>query len=172
MNDQMQSPEELEEMLAAEQLDGWDATVLDAMAAMYDEADPVPDGLTDRLEFALALDEVYAEVAQITRMSLDAALVRSDSTQTRADTLTFSAESLTAMVTLTRADDGRVRIDGWLTPADSLEVRLRTTEGTLVVQAESTGRFVFDGVPSGMAQLSFHPAGPDAASVVTPAFEV
>ena len=35
---------------------------------MLDEVDPVPTDLVERMQFALALDEVFAEVAEMTRM--------------------------------------------------------------------------------------------------------
>jgi len=173
MNDQMQSPDEARiEELAAYELDDWDAMVLRELAAAYDAVDPVPDGLTERLEFALALDEVYAEVAQLSRLSVDRSSVRGQAAQTRTQTLTFSADSLTAMITVAAAADGVVRVDGWLTPAVALEVRLRTTGQTLSVVSADTGRFAFEHVPGGMAQLSFHPHGDDGPSVVTPVFEL
>lgn len=160
------------DLLAEQELDAVDEELLHDIAALYADADPVPHGLTDRLTFALALDEVYAEVAQLTRMSVDTALVRGDATQTRAQTLTFSADSLTAMITLSTEGADQVRIDGWLTPPAAIEVRLRTTTATQVVVAETTGRFSFRAVPPGLAQLSFHPGGDDGPSVITPAFEV
>lgn len=173
MNDQRQSPDEARiDELAAQELDEWDAMLLTELAAAYDAVDPVPAGLTERLEFALALDEVFAEVAQLSRLSVDRASVRGQGLQTRTQTLTFSADSLTAMITVAAAADGHVRIDGWLTPAAALEVRLRTTEGTLRVGSAQTGRFAFERVPGGMAQLSFHPHGDDGPSVVTPVFEL
>ena len=45
---------------------------------MLDAVDPVPDRLVERLQFALALDEVFAEVAQIGRVPDDALTVRTD----------------------------------------------------------------------------------------------
>ncbi|HET7474456.1 MAG TPA: carboxypeptidase regulatory-like domain-containing protein [Dermatophilaceae bacterium] len=172
MNEQRQTPGEAElELLAGQDLDDVDVDILAELARIYQAADPMPDGLTDRLEFALALDEVYAEVAQLTRMSGDAALVRGETTQTRAQTLTFSADSLTAMITLS-TDGATIRIDGWLTPAAPVLVNLRTTARTVSTVADATGRFAFDEVPAGLAQLTFQPEGEAGPSVITPAFEV
>lgn len=162
--------------LAGEPLDPTDVGLLEELAEVYALADPVPAGLVERVQFALALDEVYDEVAQLTRVPLDALATRAEElTGTRTETLTFTAERLTAMVTVTRVE-GALRIDGWLTPPGRTLVRLRRQDaaGHREVQADDTGRFVLDGVPKGFAQLSFHRLdGDDAeAAVVTPLFQL
>ena len=66
----------------------------------------------------LALDEVYAEVAEMTR-DADGRARRARATRrpgTRTETLTFSAERLTAMVTRDPHRRGRLRLDGWIAP--------------------------------------------------------
>jgi hypothetical protein len=59
-------------------LDETDLALLDELAAVLDQVDPLPRDLVDRVQFSLALDEVYAEVARITREPSDALAVRSD----------------------------------------------------------------------------------------------
>ena len=114
------------DQLAGEPLDDVDATTLDQLRAVYDEADPVPPDLVERVRFSLALDEMYEEVARMTRVPLEALSVRSDQTAgTRTETLTFSADRLTAMVTVSRLGAGRLRLDGWLAPPEHCVVRLR-----------------------------------------------
>src|SRR5919112_6439227 len=82
---------------AEEPLDALDEAVLREVAALLEDVDPVPDDLVHRVQFALALDEVYAEVARVTRLPQDALAVRSDpDTATRTETVTFSAERFTA----------------------------------------------------------------------------
>jgi hypothetical protein len=163
---------------AAEQpLDALDEAVLREVAALLDQVDPVPDDLVDRVQFALALDEVYAEVATITRLSQDALAVRGDpdtgaGTVTRTETVTFSAERFTAMVTVSRAAPEQVRLDGWLTPAAVVRVRVRMQEGTAETVSDETGRFVVEGLPEGFAQLSFEPEGVPGGTVVTPLFQL
>jgi hypothetical protein len=172
------------EASAAEPLDGADAAILQQVADLLHEVDPVPDDLVARVQFSLALDEVFTEVARITRVPLDALAVRSDPVAgTRTETLTFSADRLTAMVTVTRDAAGRVRLDGWLAPPAELRVQLRMQEATREVASDESGRFVFDALPEGFAQLTFHlppdeeaatPAAgaPEAEVVVTPLFQL
>jgi hypothetical protein len=159
-------------------MDAADAALLDEVARLLDSVDPVPHDLVERVQFSLALDEMYAEIASITRVEHDALAVRSEPVAgTRTETLTFSAESLTAMVTVTRTGAEQVRLDGWLAPPTAMRVQLRMQEGAKEVVADESGRFVLDGLPEGFAQLSFHPVDepPDsegAGVVVTPLFQL
>jgi hypothetical protein len=158
---------------AARPLDETDAALLDELADVLTLAEPVPDDLVARVQFALALDEVYAEVAEITRVQHDALAVRSDPTaEMRTETLTFTAERVTAMVTVSRAGSDQLRLDGWLAPGAPARVVLRMQEGTQEVTADDAGRFAFDGVPEGFAQLTIA-LGPDPEdTVVTPLFQL
>jgi hypothetical protein len=162
--------------LAAQGLDDTDAANLDRVRDLYDGTDPVPDDLVSRLHFALALDEMFDEVAAMTRVPLDALAVRGDNAAgTRTETLTFSADRLTAMVTVTRVAPDRLRLDGWLAPPEAYRVRLRLQDGpTREVVADAEGRFSLEDLPDGFGQLSFHPADDDADenSVVTPLFQL
>jgi hypothetical protein len=160
---------------AAEQpLDALDEAVLREVAQVLAQADPVPADLVERVQFSLALDEVYAEVAHVTRISGDALAVRGEpDATTRTETLTFSAERFTAMVTVSRAAPEQVRLDGWLAPAAVLRIRVRMQEGTAEAVSDETGRFVLEGLPEGFAQLTFEPvAGGEGERVVTPLFQL
>jgi hypothetical protein len=161
--------------LAGRPLDDDDLRALQEVAGMYDAVDPVPDDLVSRVQFALALDEVFDEVARMTRVPLDAMAVRSEhAAGTRTETVTFSAERLTAMVTSTRVGADSIRLDGWLAPPEAMTVRLRMQHGPVRdVVADAAGRFSFDDLPAGFAQLSFHPDGEAAENaVVTPLFQL
>jgi hypothetical protein len=163
--------------LAGQPLDDVDTATLEQVRAAYDEIDPVPPDLVERITFSVALGEMFDEVARMTRVPLDALAVRSEASPTRTETLTFSADRLTAMVTVNRVSVGRLRIDGWLTPTGTYRVRLRIQGGEdHEATADTDGRFSFDGLPEGFGQLSFHPLdGPDGdagSTVVTPLFQL
>lgn len=173
--------------LAAQSLDDVDTATLDDIRAVYDETDPVPADLVDRIKFSLALDEMFDEVARMTRVPQDALATRSDPAQeTRTETLTFSADRLTAMVTVNRVALGKLRLDGWIAPAEPCEVRLRIQGGEdREVLADAHGRFSFDELDEGFGQLSFHSISNSADresseaagegtenSVVTPLFQL
>jgi hypothetical protein len=163
--------------LADEPLDDLDEETLARIAALYAKRDPVPADLVERIIFGLALDEVYAEVAQLQREE-SLAGVRSGA-DTVVERITFAAEQLTVMVTVTPVDAATVRMDGWLAandPSQGWGVKLRIATGERVQSVDEDGRFVLDALPRGLAQLVFTPsvqaAGANAGSVVTPTFEL
>jgi hypothetical protein len=152
---------------AAHPLDDLDRAILDGIAAAHTHLDPPPPELDELVHFALALDRLELDVA---RRGEDA-LVGSGARGTeRTRTITFEADSRTVMITILERADGLVRLDGWLAPAAALRVELRFPEPDppRLTAADETGRFVFDDVRRGLAQLLIHPAEEAGACVVTP----
>ena len=88
--------------LTAEPLDDLDERILAGIADVLRSADPVPAGLADDIKFALTVQAMHAEVAELQRVGAESALARSEYTRTQ--TLTFSAEALSVMVTLSPID--------------------------------------------------------------------
>ncbi len=160
---------------ADEPLDASDAGLLRDVALMYAAVDPMPTDLVERVRFALALDEVFEEVAEMTRVPTDALAVRSEVAGTvRSDTLTFSSERLTAMVTLSRVGGGRVRIDGWISPLGRRRVDVRMQGNHRQVDTDDAGRFAVDDLRESFVQLVFHALdqGDQDELVVTPLFKL
>lgn len=158
--------------LAAEPLDEVDEKILSALADVLRANDPVPAGLADDVKFALTVQALHAEVAELQRLGAETALARSEYTRTQ--TLTFSAEALSAMVTLSPIDDSHVRVDGWVTGLDGpVTVELRTTDGIDVLTAaiDDDGRFTLDPAPRGLVRFVFLPGG-DVRPVITPTVEI
>ena len=160
--------EDDEAALAAGPLDADDVALLDAVRSLYERRDPVPDGLVGRIEFALTLDALETEVATLTQVDLATAGSRAGETET-VRTVTFSTETLDAMVTLTDAPDGTVRVDGWIAPAAAMPVELLVAGTTLALESDEDGRFVWEAVPKGLAKLALHPGG---RTVLSPTFEL
>lgn len=157
--------------LAGRPIDDDDIRILTRMARLYDTNDPVPDGLVDRVQFAITLDALHAELAELQRSS-DLVGVRSPEA-TEAQTITFTSASLTTMVTITATSADRVRIDGWAAPGGGLTVELHIAGRALSTVADPDGRFVFDGVPRGLGQFLLRPPSGSAQSpVVTPSIEL
>ena len=50
-----------------------------------------------------------------------------------------------------------MRLDGWAAPGGRLHAELRVGDHTLTAECDESGRFVFDAVPAGPAQLVLHP---------------
>ena len=161
----------LEEQLAAEPLDNEDLALLNSLRAYYDEHDPVPDGLVERIQFELTLDALHAEVATLTQLDLAAAGARSTGTES-VRTITFTSESMTTMVTITPDGEGSVRIDGWAAPGAGIRVEILLADGVRETYADDDGRFVFEQVPTGLAKFALHPAHGESTTVVSPTLEL
>jgi hypothetical protein len=155
-------------------LDAVDEAVLASLAHAVTEIDPLPDGLVERSLFAITLAGLEAEAAEVMAMARVQPLVgsvRGDSPPVEARTITFTHDSLTVMIALSAADEGLVRVDGWLAPAAPLVIELRQPGGDRSTVADADGRFSFDAVDRGPASLLVRPADGGAA-VVTPVVEL
>jgi hypothetical protein len=154
-------------------LDPLDDEILDRIGLIHRLLDPPPSDLDERVRFAVALTNLDLEVSRLQQDTLIGSGARAAE---RVRTITFDSKSLTIMVTIAAAASGGVRLDGWLAPAGAFEVELRTsdpppaTDLTRVVTADRTGRFVFEDVPHGLAQLLVRAAADIGlgATVVTP----
>lgn len=147
---------------ADEPIDPIDSRILSELALLYDKVDPVPEGLIESIDFALAVAELEADIAELTRGELVG--VRSDET----DTITFTSGSLSLMVT-TVVSAHHVRIDGWVTsPGATVDV---VAEGvTRTTTADDSGRFAIDQVPRGRAHFIVRRDG--YRPVITPSIEI
>lgn len=155
-------------MTADDPLDDLDGAVLSLLSSLYGRVDPPPADLNDRVMFALALEHLDVEVARLGDEQLIGSGARGAE---RIRTITFDAASRTVMMTIADRPDNLVRIDGWLAPGEAVRVELRLPEPSPVrdAYADDAGRFVFESVPHGLAQLLVHPPpGSDRPVLVTP----
>ena len=147
-----------------------DSALLVALRQMWEKQDPVPDDLSDRVLFALSLEHLEVEVMQLREELLAGARG-----EERARTVTFTSASLSVMITISAAV-AEVRLDGWITAGGGLRVDLLVAGQDRTTTADDDGRFVFEGIVPGLAQLVFQPtAGAQTRlvrPVVTPAIQV
>jgi hypothetical protein len=152
-------------------LDDADLKNLDGIREMFQTADPMPADLPERILFSLALRDLEIEVAQLAAEEDRPALAVRGAEHSR--TITFDSASLTIMIRIDANEDGTARVDGWLAPAQSRDIELRTTKDSLNVTSDEQGRFAFVSVPRGTARLVVRPArheqGEAGRCVVTPA---
>ena len=117
----------------------------------------MPADLPERIRFSLALRDLEAEVARLAAEEDPRLLAVRGAEQSR--TITFDSDSLTIMIRIDPNRNGTVRVDGWLAPPQCREIEMRTATGTLRVASDEQGRFAFDSVPRGTAQLVVRPGG-------------
>ena len=164
-----------------EPLDDVDAATLGELRAMYEDLDPMPDDLVERVKFSLALDEMFEEVARMTRVPMEELAVRGEPTAGHphrdADLLRRAPHR-----------DGDRQPDR---PRAAAHRRLAGAERDAVgcgsaiqgaasreTTSDEDGRFSFEDLDEGFGQLSFHPLADDADdddgqnAVVTPLFQL
>jgi hypothetical protein len=143
-----------------------DLLLLAELDVLFDKVDPVPADLVERVQFAIALEDLDVEVARWERAE-ELAGVRGAGP----NTVTFTVEDLTIMVSFAPAGAG-YRFDGWLVPGGPHTVEVRVAgHSSTTAEADEGGRFAVDDVPKGTTQLVVHLAGGSgsrARTIVTP----
>jgi hypothetical protein len=151
-------------------LDDLDLAILAELREALETADPMPADLDERVRFALTVQALRAEIAELERVPAEPVGVRTVD-YTRVHTVTFTSESLTAVVTITPLDHESARLDGWVEGA-AREVEIRERSRAATTGVDKDGRFAFPKVERGLAQFVFRLDGDSAAPVITPALEI
>lgn len=151
---------------ADELLTSEDVALLRDIGAAAVEHDPLPEAMIERLLLAVSLELMEAELATLADLRLEAARAET----TAVETITFTASSLSLMITLTRDDEG-VRIDGWVT-AGGVEVELHAGGAVESALSDATGRLTWAPVPPGPVRFLIRPGREGAKPVLTPIIEV
>lgn len=137
---------------AAQPLDERDEELLRLLRECHEQVDPMPDSLVQRSLFALAVEDIDAEVLRLAEQYRPAGSGARGAEGEEARVVTFDSDSLTIMIRISQRIDG-VRIDGWLAPPQVCRVELRSAQRTLGATVDAEGRFVLDAIPRGLAQL-------------------
>ncbi|WP_431797160.1 hypothetical protein [Microbacterium kunmingense] len=149
-----------------------DARLFARLRAVWEEVDPMPAGLVDRMVAAVAVEDLSREYALLTLVEGTLAATRGD---TDTATLQFSDGRTNVLLHLSVAEDGRRRVDGWV-DAQPLSIRLVQDAREWTTDAGEHGRFAFVDVPAGLTRLRLSlPAGAgeaDPREFQTPQFEI
>lgn len=147
-----------------------DAALFARMRRMWEDVDPVPADLVDRMVAAVAVEDLSREYALLTLVEGDLAAVRGEADTA---TLQFSDGTTSVLLHVTATEGGGRRVDGWV---DAAAVAIRLVQGDRERAAEpgEHGRFAFDEVTPGMARLRLAVRDADGAirDFQTPQFEV
>lgn len=154
-------------------MDRADLRILADLQAIFDAVDPMPGMLPEVVLFGLDAHDLEAEFARLIESELAVAGAAGTRSVEHARRVTFASDNLTVMVVVNPQRDGKVRLDGWAAPGGRLHAELRVGDSTMTAECDESGRFVFDAVPAGPAQLVLHPTLDSDPSltlpVVTPA---
>ncbi len=131
-----------------------DQELVGSLRRMWEDRDPVPTDLADLVSFALELDWFGVDLLRPVERTFAPAGARAEE---RTRMVTFSSESLVVMITMDGDAADAIRVDGWISEGGLLRVGLRLPDSERLTNADEDGRFAFDAVPPGLAQLVFHP---------------
>ena len=148
-----------------------DAALFARMRAMWQDVDPVPAELVDRMVAAVAVEDLSREYALLTLVeSSQLAAVRGE---TDTATLQFSDGTTSVLLHVTATEDGARRLDGWVDAA-VLAIRLVQADREWSADPGEHGRFAFENVSAGVSRLRLVVRGSDGDlhDFQTPQFEV
>ena len=148
-----------------------DAALFARLRSVWEEVDPLPMDLVDRMVAAVAVEDLSREYALLTLVETsELAAVRGE---TDTATLQFSDGTTSVLVHVSATDDGSRRVDGW---ADAAPLAIRLVQGDRDWSAEAGehGRFAFESIPPGVSNLRLVVKGADGGlhEFQTPQFEV
>ena len=147
-----------------------DAALFARMRRMWEDVDPVPADLVDRMVAAVAVEDLSREYALLTLVEGTLAAVRGE---TDTATLQFSDGTTSVLLHVTATEDGGRRVDGWV-DATALAIRLVQGEREWAADPGEHGRFAFDEVTPGVARLRLvvRAADGELRDFQTPQFEI
>lgn len=154
--------------------------LLQVVRTVWEQRDPVPEGLVARMQEAAALADLAAgtgssdldlQLMLLVERSEELAGTRGTSA---AYTLRFSHDGTDLLLRVAADRDGS-RIDGWVVPPEPMTVRALGPDGSGrsdAVVVGDTGRFELTDVPLGLTRLRLEPHDVDRPAFVTPTFEI
>jgi hypothetical protein len=148
-----------------------DARLFAELRAVWEQVDPVPAGLVDRMVAAVAVADLSREYALLTLVEGTLAATRGDA---ETATLQFSDGQTNVLLHVSATASGRRRVDGWVDATPS-SIRLVQDEREWTTDAGEHGRFAFDDIPPGLTRLRLTRAAAGdipARDFQTPQFEI
>ena len=151
--------------------------LLDVVRRVWEERDPVPEGLVERMQAAAAVAasdlDLDLELMELVERSTELVGARGGT----AYTLRF-VHGETDLLLRVAVDGDVSRVDGWIVPPRAMTVRAIPAEARLrpedavVSDAGESGRFVLTDLPAGLIQLRLEPHDPARPAIATPTFEI
>ncbi|WP_223169117.1 MULTISPECIES: hypothetical protein [Microbacterium] len=147
-----------------------DAALFARMRRMWEDVDPVPADMVDRMVAAVAVEDLSREYALLTLVEGSLGAVRGESDTA---TLQFSDGTTSVLLHVTATEGGGRRVDGWV-DASALAIRLAQGDREWSAEPGEHGRFAFENVTPGVSRLRLvvRDAGGELRDFQTPQFEV
>ena len=154
--------------------------LLHVIRRVWEERDPVPEGLVERMQAVVASE--HADLDYELLVLIERSRELSGARGSSAYTLQFAHGDGALLVRAAGGDapEGAGRLDGWLAPATAMTVRASRLDPDRperqaqewTTDVDDRGRFEFRNLPSGLFRLWLMPRDAAARPFGTPAFEL
>jgi hypothetical protein len=148
-----------------------DAALFARLRTAWEEVDPVPADLVDRMVAAVAVEDLSREYALLTLV--EGSVLGAVRGEADTATLQFSDGTITVLLHVSATEEGARRVDGWV---DGAPLAIRLIQGGRDWSAEASehGRFAFEAIPAGVSYLRLVVRGAegDLHEFQTPQFEI
>jgi hypothetical protein len=144
------------------------------LATMWDERDPMPAGLVDKVLVAIATENLDEEYELLHLVERSRALEGARGAVGEATTITFAGGAFSLLLRVTELTDKFCRVDGWVTPKTPMTLRVSQPTGTLHALVDALGRFEIPRMPTGLTRFFLVADADDETdgSFATPTFEL
>ena len=153
-----------------------DAALWESLASMWDDVDPMPEALVERVLVTLATRDLDAEyeLLQLVERTDRLAGARSSA---EALTISFSGASFTLLLRVGGIGTAFRRVDGWVSPAREMRVSVKQDDRTWAADVDSSGRFELPRLPGGPSRFwlvgrAGPSTGADEELFATPTFDL
>jgi hypothetical protein len=133
------------------------------LAGLWDRHDPVPADLVDKVLVAIEVDDLdhEYEMLHLVERSRELAGTRSGG---EAMTVSFAIGEFALMLRVSPSGAGSCRVDGWVTPAQTMQVKVTQQAHTVQTQVDARGRFELTALPLGLTRFWLYADGADDES--------
>lgn len=129
-----------------------DSALLGELAAMWEQRDPMPAGLVERVLVALATEDLDTEYELLHLVSRTDELTGARGGGD-ALTISFSGESFALLLRVSGISGSSRRVDGWVTPAREMRVTVKQQQKTWAADVDASGRFELPHLPGGLSRF-------------------
>lgn len=136
---------------------------LSDLARMWEERDPVPHDLVEKVLVTIETEDLDAEYEMLHLLERTRELSGARSSG-EALTIAFSGGSFSLLLRVSELGTKHCRVDGWVTPAQSMRVTVSQQDLTQEADVDPRGRFEIPRLPTGLTRFFLRSAGTDDAA--------
>jgi hypothetical protein len=148
--------------------------LLAIVRTVWEDRDPVPDGLIERMQSVAEMAEIEAGLdLELELMTLvDRSFELAGARGTASYTLRY-VHGDTDLLLRVAANGDHSRVDGWVVPPEPMTIRaLRDDPDNRATVVSDTGRFEITDLPLGLVRLRLEPHDATRPPFATPTFEI